>query len=120
MRVARKIAAERRNRFVELRRRDWASFDGAQTMRPGLEVTDLTLFDVELSAIAISPRLAGDGWDVAIELDLAGAAQHFAQDGALGLHLEFVGGVLVLAPPPTPPNPAPPPTPATPHLAKPT
>src|SRR5260370_19466405 len=71
--------------------------DGAESVGAVLEITDLTVIEMQLSAVPILPRLSGDCADVARELDLAHTAQHLAQDGPLLLHLEVVIHVLILA-----------------------
>ena len=61
-----------------------------------LEISDRATLDVELNAVAILPWLGRDGCDVAREIDLSDAAQHFAQRGNLLLHLDGVIQMLIL------------------------
>ena len=71
--------------------------DRAELVRAMLEVADLSVLDVELHAIAISPWLPRDRFDLSIEFDLAHALQRLAQDHSLLFHLKSVLGVLVMA-----------------------
>jgi len=47
-------------------------------MRPVLEVTNITVLDMELRPVAVTPRLTRYGLNFAGEVDLAHAAQSFA------------------------------------------
>jgi hypothetical protein len=55
------------------------------------------VFDVELRAVAVLPRLCGDHLDLGGRRGPRKAPQLFFQDGALGGELIFVGSVLIVA-----------------------
>ena len=54
-------------------------------------------FHVQLHAVAVAEGLGRHGRDLRRGIDLPEAAQFLAQDAALGLELELVGRVLVVA-----------------------
>ncbi len=62
-----------------------------------LEVSDLSVLDVKLNAIAIRPRFARDRLNFAIVRDLSNTLQRLAQDDALLFNLKSVIGVLIMA-----------------------
>ena len=53
--------------------------------------------DAKLRAVAVEPRVGGDGRDLVGPLDLAEPRQRLAQDLGLKLKLALVGDVLVVA-----------------------
>ena len=66
-------------------------------MRARRQVSDLSLGDVKLRAIAIPERRTADHADLAFELDLADALQLLAQDLDFAGELKFVRRVLIVA-----------------------
>ncbi len=68
-----------------------------QCVRRMFEVADVAVLNMELGPVAILPRFAGDGFDLALKFNLADAPQYLAQDGALLIHLEGIIGMLIVA-----------------------
>ena len=53
--------------------------------------------NVQLDSVPVMPRIRGHQRDFTVELDLADAAQDFAQNVALLLDLDLVGCMLIVA-----------------------
>jgi hypothetical protein len=66
-------------------------------MGAGFAVPQAPILQMQLDAVAVTPWLGRDGFDVVRRGGLGQALQSLHQDGALGRELIFVGRVLVMA-----------------------
>ena len=83
--------------LIDLRRGDRALLHRYELMGSGGQESDLPAVGVELGAIAVAPRLAGDDADLFGRFDLADAAEDLAHDFSLAGGLEGGARVLVMA-----------------------
>src|SRR4051812_27535556 len=88
---------ERADHLVDFRRADRTVVDRAELVGTRLAVPQAVVLNMELGAIAVPPRLAGDDLDVPRRFDLPESAQLLNEDGALQPELVGVRRVLVMA-----------------------
>jgi hypothetical protein len=90
--------AEGLHGFIQFGRNEWALFGGDQLVRAHFTEPDTAILEVELDAVAVTKRRAGNSTDARwVDLDFCRAAQGFQENFLFIAQLAFVAGMLVLA-----------------------